>query len=266
MKTSKLLSVVLLLSLFSFVGSVKAQEGLDPLTEYTQDFNTLASTPEGGTADTGIPNGWVFVEFNSNADTNYRIDDGSGNTGDTYSYGPEGDNDRAFGALNSGSLQTTIGVKFQNNTGGTIGELSIQYYCEQWRQGATGRTDRMDFQYSVDATSVIDGTATWTDFDDLDCTGTDTGSTGAKDGNITKTLINANITGLSIDNGNTFWLRWKTHDASGADDGLAIDDFVMTEFNPNAITLSNLNAASPVLSLSAALVLAGAVVVLRKRR
>ncbi len=39
MKTSKLLSVVLLLSLFSFVGSVKAQEGLDPLTEYTQDLH-----------------------------------------------------------------------------------------------------------------------------------------------------------------------------------------------------------------------------------
>ena len=45
-----------------------------------------------------------------------------------------------------------------------------------------------------------------------------------------------------------------------------IDTFTPDGWTPNAITLSHLNAVSPVLSLSAALVLAGAVVVLRKRR
>ena len=45
-----------------------------------------------------------------------------------------------------------------------------------------------------------------------------------------------------------------------------IDTFTPDGWTPNAITLSNLNAISPILSLSGALVLAGAVVVLRKRR
>ena len=36
----------------------------------------------------------------------------------------------------------------------------------------------------------------------------------------------ATISGLSIPNGATFFIRWTDFDASGADDGLAVDDFV----------------------------------------
>ncbi|MGC9398407.1 MAG: hypothetical protein ACP5HM_04655 [Anaerolineae bacterium] len=261
-----LLCLISLALMLGSVSHVNAQEGLPPLTEYNQDFNTLASTPDGGTTNTGIPNGWTFVEFDSNADTNYRIDEGSNNQGDTYSYGSVDETDRAFGALNSGSLQSSLGVEFQNNTGGTIGQLAISYYCEMWRQGSTGRTDRLDFQYSTDATSLTDGT--WIDFDSLDCLGTDTGSTGAKDGNTQRSLINGTITGLSIADGETFWLRWTTYDASSSDDGLAIDDFVMNEFTPNAITLSTLTAeaaTSPALLIASVLLLGAAIVWRRKR-
>ncbi len=243
---------------------VSAQEGLPPLTPYTQNFDTLASTPEGGTTSTGIPNGWAFNETGTGADTNYRIEDGTANNGDTYSFGTVAASDRAFGGLNSGSVTPVIGAYFQNNTGGTIGQLQISFYCEMWRQGTAGRADRMDFQYSTNATSLTDGT--WTDFDSLDCVGVDTGGTGAINGNTQRTLVNGTITGLNIVNGSTFWLRWGTFDASGADDGLAIDDFVMNEFTTNAVALSGLSVTSPFAALAVGLVAAVGLVVLRKRK
>jgi hypothetical protein len=40
-----------------------------------------------------------------------------GNTGDTYSFGAASNTERAFGGLQSGSLNPTIGAAFTNNTG-----------------------------------------------------------------------------------------------------------------------------------------------------
>jgi hypothetical protein len=40
--------------------------------------------------------------------------------------------------------------------------------------------------------------------------------------------VSSSITGLSIPNGATFWFRWFDFNASGADDGLAVDDFSLT--------------------------------------
>lgn len=45
---------------------------------------------------------------------------------------------------------------------------------------------------------------------------------------MSSTLANVNIA-----NGASFWLRWTDFDATGSDDGLAVDDFPLTA-NPNA--------------------------------
>jgi predicted extracellular nuclease len=57
-----------------------------------------------------------------------------------------------------------------------------------------------------------------------------TGTLGALDGNnsANRTAISFTINGLSISNGSTFWIRWNDLNASGADDGLAVDDFSIT--------------------------------------
>ena len=109
----------------------------------TEDFNSLASS---GTSS-ATPTGWGFSESGTNANTTYTAGTGSSNTGDTYSFGTN--SDRALGGLQSGSLVPTIGAAFVNNTGTTITSLTITYTGEQWRLGATGRTDRLDFQYST---------------------------------------------------------------------------------------------------------------------
>ena len=213
----------LLSSLFLFKVS-NSQVSLTGPT-YNQDFNTLALS---GTSST-VPAGWLFAEAGTNANTIYTAGTGSGNAGDTYSFGAASNSERAFGGLQSGTLIPAIGAAFTNNTGGTITSLAIAYTGEQWRLGATGRTDKIDFQYSTDATSLTTGT--WTDVNNLDFNGPiSTGTVGALDGNAAanRTAISFTITGLSIPNSATFYIRWSSFDAAGADDGLSVDDFSIT--------------------------------------
>ncbi len=191
---------------------------------YSQNFNSLAST---GTTGSTLPVDWVFSESGTNANSTYGVGTGSNNAGNTYSFGSTGDTDRSFGGLLSGSLVPIIGASFINNVGvGTI-DITISYTGEQWRLGATGRTDRLDFQYSTNATSLTTGT--WTDINALDFTAPVTaGTVGALNGNsaVNRTAISTTVTTVSIANGATFWIRWTDFDAPAAsDDGLAIDDF-----------------------------------------
>ncbi|MBD2345116.1 ExeM/NucH family extracellular endonuclease [Anabaena subtropica FACHB-260] len=194
----------------------------------TENFDTLANT---GTSSI-LPSDWVFTESGTNANTTYTAGTGSSNAGDTYSFGAAGSTDRALGTLQSGSLIPTFGSSFTNNTGATITTLDIAYTGEQWRLGTAGRSDRLDFQYSLDATSLTTGT--WIDVDTLDFTTPNSaGTVGLRNGNdpANRTAVSASITGLSIPSGTTFWIRWNDFNASGADDGLAIDDFSLTALN-----------------------------------
>lgn len=196
-------------------------------TANTQNFDALANS---GTTNTLSLAGWSMTETGGGGRDNeqYAADTGGSNTGDTYSYGAAGGAERALGGLRSGSLQPVFGACFTNNTGAAIEALDIAYTGEQWRLGTTARTDRIDFQYSLDATDLATGA--WTDVDALDFVSPDTGATGAKDGNDAghRSARSANIGSLSIANGATFWVRWTDFDASGADDGLAVDDFSLT--------------------------------------
>lgn len=195
-------------------------------TSVSENFNSLANS---GTTNSTVPAGWAFLETGSNGNTTYAAGIGSDNGGNTYSFGAMSATDRAFGGLRSGSVIPAIGASFINNTGQTITRLVVRYTGEQWRLGATGRNDRIDFQYSINASSL--STGTWTDFDNLDFIAPNsTGTVGAFDGNnaANRTTISAVITGLTITNGSTFWIRWNDFDATGSDDGLGIDDFSLS--------------------------------------
>ena len=203
---------------------------------YTQDFNTLAST---GTSST-LPTGWALSETGSALNTTYTAGTGSSTTGDTYSFGATGNTERAFGSLQSGSLISTIGACFTNDTGSAINSLGIAYTGEQWRLGALARSDRIDFQYSLNATSLADGT--WVDVNALDFTGPVTsGTVGALNGNVApnRTAISSAIGGLNIPSGATFYIRWTDLNASGSDDGLAVDDFSLTPNPPPALSIND---------------------------
>jgi uncharacterized repeat protein (TIGR01451 family) len=205
---------------------------------YTQNFDTLSNTAGSTTNNLTIP-GWFMTESGGGARDNeqYAVDTGGSTTGDTYSYGAAGSTERALGQLRSGTLIPLFGACFTNNTGSTITSLAVAYNGEEWRLGTAGRTDQMNFEYSLNATDLVTGT--WTNVAALNFVTPDTATTGAKNGNAAadRTALSSTVTSLSIANGATFWIRWNDTDATGADDGLAVDDFSLT---PQSVVPPNL--------------------------
>ena len=147
MKTTKLrgfnavLVVALVLSMVAFVQPAEALGGgsgsvnLTTLgSAYTQDFDTLANT---GTANNLTINGWYLNETGTSSANNgqYNTGTGSGTGGDVYSFGAVASTERAFGTLFSGTLNSTIGAQFTNNTGSTVTSLDVSYIGEMWRAG-----------------------------------------------------------------------------------------------------------------------------------
>jgi len=208
---------------------------------YTQDFDTLANT---GTTNNLTINGWYLDETGTGTANNgqYAAGTGSNTTGDTYSFGATDSTERAFGGLLSGSLNPTIGAQFTNNTGSTVTSLDVSYIGEMWRAGVTSRNaaDRLDFQLSTDATSLTTGT--WVDYNSLDFNSPNINATaGALNGNSAgnQTPVSFSITGLSVPNGASFWIRWTDFNISSSDDGLAVDTFSLTprvvDFAPEVI-------------------------------
>lgn len=229
----KLNSLLRLLPLFLAIGPLARAQSIS-LTAldaaYTQNFDTLSNTAGSTTNNLTIP-GWFMTESGGGARDNeqYAVDTGASTTGDTYSYGAAASTDRALGQLRSGTLIPLFGASFANNTGSTITSLAIAYDGEQWRLGTASRVDTMNFEYSLDATDLVTGT--WTNVASLNFGTPDTVTpTGARNGNAAadRTNLSATITGLSLVNGSTFWIRWNDTDATGADDGLAVDNFSLT--------------------------------------
>jgi hypothetical protein len=208
---------------------------------YRQNFNSL---PASGASNiiSAVPIGFSFSEAGSGNNVTFAASDGALSTNNTYSYGSTGNSDRALGELGGNSFQSTCGACFVNNTGLVINSMSVSYAGEQWRLGAAdGNTDRLDFQFSTTATALNDGTVadgTWIDVNSLDfASPTIAGAVGAKDGNAAANRTAkgpiAIIPGSGVPQGATFFFRWLSLDLAGAEDGLAIDDFVLS-INPTA--------------------------------
>ena len=213
-------ATVILFAVFSCAASAQVV----PLvggTPAVQDFDSLASS---GTSST-LPDGWYLAESGTNANTLYTANNGSANSGDTYSFGTGTSSERALGTLASNSLTSRIGAQLRNDSGEALSEIAVAYTGEQWRLGATGRTETLQFEYSLDATSLANGS--WIALATLDfASPTTTGVTGALDGNdgANRAPVSASITGLNLAPNATIWVRWSDINIGGSDDGLAIDN------------------------------------------
>ncbi|HEX2607154.1 MAG TPA: CehA/McbA family metallohydrolase [Flavisolibacter sp.] len=203
--------------------------------QYKQDFNTLVSTTS-GTFNT-LPDGWGIYEVGTSgsADGRYAANNGSSNAGNTYSYGNDGEADRALGTLASGSNAPTIGAIFFNETDATINSVTISFTLEQWRFGAVrsgGVIDVIPFSYSLDATSIANtAPGTWVPVPQLNLSSIITsGTAGRLDGNLpaNRKDISYTITGLSIAPGSSILIRWADSDTPSSDDGLSVDDFTIS--------------------------------------
>ena len=191
----------------------------------TEDFNSLSNT----TAASLLPANWILSESGTNANATYGVDNGSLTTGNTYSYGTASGPDRSLGELTSGSLTSSFGVSFINNTDSFIRRLNISFYTELWRKGVSGVTDSLIFEYSTDATSLTTGI--WLPVVRLNPKSPNLlAAVGAVNGDLSanRLFVNDSITGISVAPNSTIWIRWRAVNISGNDDGLGIDDFSVT--------------------------------------
>jgi hypothetical protein len=219
--------------------AIHSEAAMIPLgfnTPYVQDFDNKPPLNGPGLADSGTssvtPSGWAFAESGAGANQFYAAAAGQGSSppADTYSYGSGHSHDRAFGTFSasSDSFSSSIGANFVNNSGGTITRITVGYVGEEWRLGANNRTDRLDFQYSLNAASLRDPTATWIDVNNLDfVTPRTEGKTGDTQGNQDRyqTQLSGSVSFLNIPSGASFWIRWTDLNVAGPDDGLAVDNF-----------------------------------------
>lgn len=171
---------------------------------YSENFNTFAGTA------ISVPSGWT-ISANTGA-LNYKgTGTGSSSTGGIYAFGTAGE--YALGVLHSGSSTTenipTFGVSFTNNSGATITSVTFKWNYEQWRYVNTSG-------FTLTGTGLNSANLSSYSFSGI--------STGTN-GTVTSTSVSVTLTNLSISNGSTFGLSWKTTDATGSDNGVAIDDF-----------------------------------------
>jgi len=216
---------------------------------YTQDFDTLPLSGSATFTNNSTLPGWFHARTGTG--TTIVANDGSSNAGNLYSYGgtvPE----RALGALNSGNAaigNIFYGVRLQNTSGTTITALQINYNGEQWRNSAAA-AQTIAFSYLIGSPTVTGSLAEFqtagVPITQLDFTSPITGgAAGALNGNVApnRTFIGYTITGLNIPNGTEVMLRWSDPDHTGADHGLAIDDFSVT---PLAATAANVSVSGRV--------------------
>lgn len=231
---------LLLLAAAAFAGTTVSAQQVDITSGagliYNQDFNSLDSATTPTTGGTALPNGWYIQEVGgSSADTKYRSGNGSANNGDTYSFGTAGAADRALGSLASNNLQSMFGVKFRNNTGGTLQTAVISFKMEQWRVGDTAsRPDTTLFEYSTTATGIGDSSsAAWTEVPALMLNSIVTVATGASgnalDGNLPANSKTMTATlNLNVPANGVLYFRLRDKNILGSDDGLSIDDMSVT--------------------------------------
>jgi hypothetical protein len=156
---------------------------------------------------TTFPTDWTGIRASGSGTTAFVLGftDGSANSGGAYNVGTTAATDRALGSLASGTTIPAIGASFKNTTGALISKISIAGVMEQWRSGASNAIiENLVFSYSLDATSLSDGT--WTTVPSLNLVEklTSTSAAAAVDGNsaANKTSISSDVSLAWANNSN----------------------------------------------------------------
>ncbi len=156
-----------------------------------------------------IPTGWTAASTLTPA---YRGQgSGTSNAGGYWGYGTGGD--FSAGALRSGTTgDITYTLSLVNNSGMTISSITLSWDYEQWRYANTSGWDCTGTG-ELASNGILNG---------KDFVGTATGTSGTV--SITP-VPSFTLSGLTILNGASFGISWKTTDVTNADNGVSIDNF-----------------------------------------
>jgi hypothetical protein len=263
----------LLTTLIALVVRTPTQGALDlTSTSYSQNFNFLSSTTpvtwvnDQATETTSGSPGWYW----DGGKPPYGVDDGSLLDDLPLSYGPSSNSDRAMGNLSSIANGDAVwGITFHNVLSDAIISLEVKFTGEKWRN-SDAVADTLTFSYKTSSTNINNfetssGTVPtgWTPVPALNFTATDTGTTGAVDGNdaANRTMLSSTIS-VTVPLGHYIALRWFDDDVSLNDHGIAIDDLFVTATvpEPGAALFGGLACGVAVLTILMRRALAHAIV------
>jgi len=250
-------STVKFIAAFAIIGLVTGTAGaaisITNLTQgYTQNFDTApipVGTRDAWTwTDDSTFEGW-YRRANVNNGTQTPDPDlldytskGAGVTIDGFYNAHNGTNpDAAVGFLvdgNSGGLKKgSVGIIFTNETGSTIGSFDVSYRGEQWYRSTFDTT--LKFQWIVtnsfaDINSDIDRAgAPWNDSGALDWYAPTNATAGWLNGQLLANGTNLSTTvnnNVNLAPGQVLILRWRIPESGSQENGLFIDDVVVTNF------------------------------------
>jgi len=223
---------------------------------YSQNFDGLGQSGaativgqgphaiEGVLGSTGM-DGWFGANFlGSSTSTEFKAHDGSlgssAGRGVVF-FGTNGSSDRALGTLATSNQISSFGLVLTNTSSDTYQSLDVSFIGEQWRAGDPNLPNVLNFAYGF-GSSLTNAT---TAFSALNFNTPFLGGTQvAVNGNdpAFQTAVSNTITGLNWAPGQSLVLRWNGVDLSGQDNGLAIDNLVVTGVipAPGAIALLGL--------------------------
>jgi hypothetical protein len=184
--------------------------------------------------------GWALVEEGTNTSSvsgRYGVGDGSAAGANTFSFASAAaSSDRAFGSITADDHALNwLGGCFRNTGPATVA-VAISYTGEMWRRGASGgQTDRLDFEYAINAINIFSGAYSAHNSFDFQTPNT-TGTAGARDGNAAafRTVFPPALMPVALAPGAAMYVRWNDQNIAGLDDGLAIDDFTLIFLSPSA--------------------------------
>uniref|UniRef100_UPI004049C656 beta strand repeat-containing protein n=3 Tax=Flavobacterium sp. TaxID=239 RepID=UPI004049C656 len=206
-------------------------------TLFSENFNNFdgtgfTSSPSSGQLDsdvwkvTGMSDGNIdFGDSSTSGD--YARGNSTGNitSGGIHSFTVSIDNN-SLGIQPGGSDWTpgTIVLKLDNTTGQTLTSLNVSYKI--YVNNDQGRSSSFNFSHSPDDIDFTDELS----LDYTSPAGSDTNGWFSIDRSI-------NLTGLSIPDNGSYYLRWSGDDVagSGSRDEIALDDLVVTSNNQNYI-------------------------------
>lgn len=238
---SLLLSGLFLLMLFPVWGQVSITTlGVAS----TQNFNGM-----GNSATAPLPSGFKFGadwSTGTTATTHAAGTTGTGvlassSAGGAYNFAngaTASSTERSIGFLSSGVFTSprSIVFAFTNNTGSTVTSLDVSFNYEKYRSG-TRAFDWTFFHGSSSAPSTADANGNQSYSADANNT-----TISNPPASVSKSFT---ISGLSITNGTTYYLRWTYTGSGGSTNaqGLGIDDF--------SLTLNGTSCAAPSTQASA---------------